>query len=258
MIIYSISNQKGGVGKTTTSQHLAIGLAKKGKKVLVVDLDPQGSLSILMGVKHPDELDVTISTMLENILEGKEFDPRSSIRQHEENIDFIPSNIELSGIEQKINSAFSREYVLGRYLDMLQADYDVCVIDCSPNLGIITVNALACANEVIIPVLAQYLAVKGMEQLLDTIRNVITYLNHELKVAGVLITMVDNRTKNSREVIPLVREQYGDILKVFDSIIPASTRMIETSSKGQSIYEYDPSGKVSKAYLDFVTELITG
>ncbi|MFI3254709.1 MAG: ParA family protein [Eubacteriales bacterium] len=256
MVIYSISNQKGGVGKTTTAQHLAIGLAKEGKKVLVVDLDPQGSLTILMGVKNPDELDVTISTMLNYTLDGKDFDPRSAIMKHEENIDFIPSNIELSGMELKINSAYSREYFLARYLDMLQDDYDVCVIDCSPNLGIITVNALSCADEVIIPVLAQYLAVKGMEQLLDTIGNVKRYLNKKLEIRGILVTMVDHRTKYSREMIPFVREQYGEAIEVFQSVIPASTRVIETSSKGKSIYEYEPEGKVATAYLGFVTELV--
>ncbi|MFI3255495.1 MAG: ParA family protein [Eubacteriales bacterium] len=255
MKIYSISNQKGGVGKTTTTQHMAIGIAKEGKKVLVVDLDPQGSLTILMGVKNPDELDVTISTMLDCTLLDNDFDPRSAILTHEENIDFIPSNIELSAMEQKINNAMSREYVLGRYLDMIQEFYDVCIIDCSPNLGIITVNALSCANEVIIPVLAQFLAVKGMEQLLDTIRNVKKHLNKELEIGGILVTMVNQRTKYSREMIPFVREQYGDFIHVFDSVIPASTRVIETSSKGQSIYEYEPEGKVATAYLGFVSEL---
>lgn len=256
MLIYSISNQKGGVGKTTTTQHLAVGLAKEGKKVLCVDLDPQGSLSILMGVKNPDELDVTISTMLENTLKGDDFDPKEAIMSHKENIDFIPSNIILSGTEKNISNAYSREHLLGRYLDMLQDDYDVVVIDCSPSLGIITVNALTCANQVIIPVSAQFLAIKGMEQLLETIKEVKRSLNRKLEVGGVLITMVDNRTKYTRQIVPLLREEYGDVLRVFEHIVPISTRVIETSSKGQSIYEYEPEGKVATAYLGFVSELV--
>ncbi len=256
MIIYSISNQKGGVGKTTTAQHLAIGLAKEGKKVLCVDLDPQGSLSILMGEKNPDELDITISTMLENTLNGTDFDPRSAILHHKENIDFIPSNIELSGMEKIISNALSREHILGRFLDMLQDDYDVVIIDCSPSLGIITVNALTCATKVVIPVSAQYLAVKGLEQLLSTIIEVKKMLNPKLEVSGVLITMVDHRTKSSRQIISFIREEYDDLFPVFQSVVPISTRVIETSSKGQSIYEYEPEGKVATAYLGFVSELV--
>lgn len=255
MKIYSVSNQKGGVAKTTTSVNLAIGLAKQGKKVLAIDLDPQGSLTISLGLKNPDELEETICDKLLAVRNSLDFDPLTAIHHHPEGIDFLPANIDLCRFEADSTSAMNREYILGRYLDMLGDSYDCIVLDCCPSLGLLTINALACATDVIIPVQAQYLSVKGVEQLFDTIFQVKKKVNRKLNIGGILLTMVNTRTKYSREIIALLQEQYGEEIRIFESIIPASTRVIETSSTGKSIYEFDPKGKVSKAYREFVAEL---
>lgn len=256
MEIYAICNQKGGVGKTTSAQSLAIGLAQKGNRTLAIDLDPQGSLSILLGVNNPDELETTVTTMLEYIDQGEDFDPHLGILHHHENIDFLPANIELGGMERSLANSISREHLLAKYIKMLEDDYDSVVIDCSPSLGLITLNALTCATQVVIPVHAQFLSIKGMEQLLSTITQVKRKVNRNLQISGILITMVHKQTKYSREIIPIIREQYGNAVRVFQSVVPQSTRVIETSSKGQSIFQYEPEGKVAMAYQEFVTELV--
>lgn len=255
MEIYTVVNQKGGVGKTTTSVNLAIGLAKQGKKVLAIDLDPQGSLSISLGIANPDDLTETIKNKLESINSSTDFEPLSGIFQQSEGIDFLPSNIDLCNFESMVISALNREYLLGRYLDLITDEYDCVVLDCSPSLGLLTINALACATEVVIPVQAQYLSVKGVEQLFDTISQVKKKLNRKLEVSGILLTMVNTRTKYSKEIIDIIHEKYGDSVRVFKSVVPASTRAIETTSTGKSIYEYDPNGKVSVAYQNFISEL---
>lgn len=176
---------------------------------------------------------------------------------HEEGIDLLPANIELAKLEVTLMSADSREYALSMYLENLTEHYDVVILDCSPALSIVNTNALTCATELIIPLQAHFLAVKGMEQLVANIQKVKKRLNRGLKVSGILITMVNQQTKYSKEMIPLIREQYGEVIPVFETFIPFSTRAIETSSKGKSIYRYDPSGKVATAYVDFLTEYTT-
>lgn len=255
MEIYAVSNQKGGVGKTTTSINLAIGLAKQGKKVLAIDLDPQGSLSISLGLKNPEELEETVTDKLISIRNKSEFDPLSGIHQHPEGIDLLPANITLCKFEENAVSAMKREYILGKYVDKLESNYDCIVIDCCPSLGLLTINALACATKVIVPVQAQYLSVKGVELLFDTIFQVKKRLNRNLEVSGILLTMVNTRTKYSKEIITVLQEEYGENVRIFDSIIPASTRAIETTSTGKSIYEFDKIGKVATAYQEFVAEL---
>ncbi|MFI3254503.1 MAG: ParA family protein [Eubacteriales bacterium] len=255
MNIYAVCNQKGGVGKTTTSVNLAIGLAKQGKKVLAVDLDPQGSLSISLGLQNPDELEVTVANMLVSVQKKQEFDQFSAIYQHPEGIDFLPANIDLCNFEVNAVSAMKREYILGKFVDMLEGHYDCIVIDCCPSLGLLTINALACATKVVIPVQAQYLSMKGVEQLFNTIYMVKKQLNRKVAISGILLTMVNTRTRYSREIIQALQEQYGNSVHIFESVIPASTRAIETSSTGKSIYEYEPKGKVSKAYQKLVAEL---
>lgn len=255
MNIYAICNQKGGVGKTTTSVNLAIGLAKQGKRVLAVDLDPQGSLSISLGLQNPDELEETVANMLVAVQNKQDFEHYSAIYKHPEGIDFLPANIDLCNFEVNAVSAMNREYILGTLLDKFQDEYDSVVIDCCPSLGLLTINALSCATEVIIPVQAHFLSMKGVEQLFDTIYKVKKQLNRKLEVSGILLTMVNSRTRYSREIIQALQEQYGKSVHIFDSVIPASTRAIETSSTGKSIYEYEPKGKVSVAYQKLVAEL---
>lgn len=258
MKIYSICNQKGGVGKTFTSLNLAVGLAKEGKKVLALDLDPQGSLSISLGISDPDALDVTISTKLEYFIKEEEesFDPREGILQHGEGIDFLPANIELADMEISLVTAFSREHLLGKYLDLLAEDYDFVIIDCSPSLGLVTINALSCADVVIIPVQAQFLSIKGMEQLLRTIHRVKRKLNRSLELGGILVTMANQRTKDYKDTVETLYEKHGDSVGIFQSVIPLSTRAMEAPKKGSSIFLHDPKGKVAQAYESFVTEVL--
>ncbi len=258
MKIYSICNQKGGVGKTFTALNLAVGFAKQGERVLAVDLDPQGSLSISLGVEDPDFLDLTVANKLQHFVqeEEEEFDPKGGILEHEEGIHFLPANIELADMEITLVTAFAREHLLGKYLDTLAEDYDVVVIDCSPSLGLITINALCCSHAVIIPVQAQFLSIKGMEQLFRTIQRVKKKLNRSLEVAGILITMANQRTKDYKETVASLHANHGEKAYIFQSIVPLSTRASEAPRRGSSIFRHDPQGKVALAYGEFVEELI--
>lgn len=255
MTIYGICNQKGGVGKTFTAVNLAIGLASKGKKVLAVDLDPQGSLSISLGVTDPDELDVTVTRKLQQLMDDELTDPREGILTHSEGIDFLPANIELADMEILLVTALSREHLLGKYLDLLEDEYDAVVIDCSPSLGLITINALACANQIIIPVQAQYLSIKGMEQLFRSIQRVKKKLNRSLEVSGLLVTMANQRTLDYKDTITTLYEKHGEEVRIFENVVPVSTRAIEAPKKGISIFKHDPNGKVALAYQGFLEEL---
>lgn len=261
MNIYSICNQKGGVGKTFTALNLAIALSKQGQRVLALDLDPQGSLSISLGIDDPDVLDVTIANKLLHFVneeEDTDFDPRQGIQTHEEGIDFLPANIELADMEITLVTAFAREHLLGKYLDCLAEDYDTVVIDCSPSLGLITINALSCSNQVVIPVQAQFLSIKGMEQLFRTLLRVKKKLNRSLSVSGILITMANQRTKDYKDTLALLQEKHGESVRIFESIVPVSTRAAESPKKGISIFKHDPNGKVATAYELFVKELLEG
>lgn len=258
MRIYSICNQKGGVGKTFTALNLAVGLAQKGQRVLAVDLDPQGSLSISLGVEDPDMLDSTVANHFHHFIkeEEEDFDRTAGILQHPEGIDFLPANIELADMEITLVTAFAREHLLGKYLDQFQEEYDAVVIDCSPSLGLITINALCCSHAVIIPVQAQFLSVKGMEQLFRTIARVKKKLNRSLQVAGILVTMANQRTKDYKETIQNLYEKHGETVHIFQSVVPVSTRAIEAPKRGSSIFQHDPKGKVAEAYGGFVDELL--
>ena len=192
--VISVSNQKGGVGKTVTCVNLGIGLAREGKKVLLIDADPQGSLSISLGVQEPDKLSYSLATVMMNIINDEEIDVRKGIIHHEEGVDLMPGNIELSGLEISLIGVISRETILREYIDQVREIYDYIIIDCMPSLGMLTINALACADSVLIPVQAAYLPVKGLQQLIKTIGRVKRQLNPRLKFEGILLTMVDNRT----------------------------------------------------------------
>lgn len=254
--VMAIVNQKGGTAKTTTCENLGIGLANEGKKVLLIDMDPQGSLTIALGCPQPDKLTSTISGLMEKILQDEPVETGEGILHHEEGIDFVPGNIELSGLEVGLVNAMSRESVLKQYLKIVRNQYDYILIDCMSSLGMLTINALAAADNIVIPVQAQYLSAKGLEQLLQTVGKVRRQINPKLRIEGILLTMVDNRTTYAREISSLVRGTYGGKIKVYQTEIPRSVRAEEISAEGVSIFRHDPKGKVAVAYREFTREVL--
>lgn len=254
--VISVVNQKGGTGKTTTTENLGIGLAMEGHRVLLIDMDPQGSLTISLGYPRPDDMYPTISDVLGDVINESLIDPKEGIIQHREGIEFIPGNIELSGLEVSLVNIMSRKTVLKQYLEHIKKDYDYILLDCMSSLGMITMNALVAADSVLIPVQAQYLSAKGLEQLLQTIGKVRRQINQRLKIDGIVLTMVDNRTNYSKEISALVRDVYGGNIRVFNTDIPHSVRAAEISAEGKSIFEHDPKGKVADAYRELTKEVI--
>lgn len=255
-MIYAVCNQKGGVGKTVTAVNLGIGLAREGKRVLLVDVDAQGSLTASLGYQHPDQIEVTLATIMGRIITDDPLPPGTGIIHNEEGVDLLPANIELSGLEVTLVNTMSRETILRVYLKTVCNDYDVVILDCCPSLGMLTINALAAADKVLIPVQAHYLSIKGLEQLIRTIAKVRRQLNSSLSIAGILITMADMRTVYTREIIELLHSAYDGKLRIFDNIIPLSVRAAETSAEGKSIYLHDPAGKVSAAYAALTREVM--
>ena len=254
--IIGIVNQKGGTGKTTSCVNLGVDLAHEGKRVLLVDCDPQGSLTISLGYPQPDTLSVSLADLMGNVLNDEPIIPKDAILHHDEGVDLLPANISLAGMEALLVNAMSREMTLKGVLGSCSRDYDHILLDCSPSLGMLTINALAASDRIIIPVQSQYLSVKGVEQLLGTVARVKQNINRKLKIDGVLLTMVDNRTNNSREIASLLRNTYGGKVKIFNTEIPRSIRAAENSAEGKSIFEHDPGGKVAEAYHALTKEVL--
>lgn len=254
--VIALANQKGGVGKTTTTVNLGIGLAAQGNRVLLVDADAQGNLTDSLGFHEPDNIPVSLATVMNEIIDEEFRQPDEGILHHDESVDLMPGNIELSAMEVSLVNIISRETTLRTYIDAVKGSYDYVLIDCMPSLGMMTINALAAADSVIIPVQAHYLPAKGMTQLLQTIARVRRQINPRLAIEGVLLTMVDTRTNFARDISAILRRDYGDKLRIFKAEIPLSIRAAETSANGKSIYAHDPNGIVAKAYEAFTKEVL--
>lgn len=252
----AICNQKGGVGKTTSTVNLGVGLAMQGKKVLLVDADPQGDLTTCLGWNDADNLQNTLSDKMMEVVQGKENNPFNGILHHKEGVDLIPSSSDLFDFEISLVTAMNREVILKSYLSEVKDKYDYILIDCSPSLGMMTLNSLSAADSVIIPVQAHYLPAKCMTQLLRTVNKVKRHINPNLKIDGILLTIVDNRTNLAKSTVDALRENFGSHIRIFKSQIPMAVKAAEVASKGKSIYAYEPNSTVSKAYTEFTKEVL--
>ena len=253
--VIALTNQKGGVGKTTTAVNLGVSLAKQGKSVLLVDADAQANLTMALGYTKTDNLPITLSDIMQDIIDGKSVDVQKSILHTDEGVDLLPSCVELAGVETTLIDTKNRESVLKACISEVKKNYDYVLIDCMPALGMLTINGLAAADSVIIPNQPHYFSIKGLEQLLRSVSKVKRQINPNLRIDGILMTMVMPRTKITQTVISTVKNAYGRNIKIFDTQIPFSIRAVEATAEGKSIFAYDKSGKVATAYEQFGKEV---
>ena len=254
--ILAIANQKGGVGKTTTTFNLGVALAHSGRKVLLIDADPQGDLTTYMGWHNADNLPVTLSTIMSRCINDMDINSEEAVLHHNEGVDLIPTNLELASLEVSLVNAMSRESTMKNCIEELKPKYDFILIDCMPSLGMITINALASADKVIIPVQSEFLAAKGMNHLMNTIMKVRKNINKELDVSGIVLTIVDGRRKLSKEITEELKETYGKVFKIYETQIPRGVKAAESSRMGESILSYDKESNVAKSYIELAKEVL--
>lgn len=248
--------KSGGVAKTRTVANLGNCLVRNGKKVLLIDFDPQADLTSSLGFKNADGMEHTIKTLMEKIITKQPIDKKEAIITNEENIDLVPSNIELEALEASMINFENRENILRNYISKVKDDYDYILIDCRPSLGLLTINALASADSVVIPIQPQYLALKGMTQLVQAVDKVRVNINPKLKIEGILLTLADMNTNLAKTCEETVRRNYGGRIKVFKTVIPRGVKAAESTIDGKSIYAYDKKSKPAIAYEEFAKEVL--
>ena len=254
--VIAIANQKGGVGKTALASNLSVGLVRSGKKVLVIDADPQGNLTSSLGITDADEMEYTLATFIKQEINEEPTIPEEYIVEGEEGVDIVPCNIKLAGMDYMIMNALSREKLIDAFVSDVRDSYDYILIDCSPSLNLVTINVLTASDSVIIPVEASYLSMAGLQQLLTSIGSTKRKLNKKLEIEGIVINKVNTRTNHEREIIDKLREAYGSKIKVFDVMIPESVRAKECTAQGHSIFKYDPKCKVAQAFEELTVEVL--
>lgn len=254
--VIAVANQKGGVGKSTTVYNLGAGLAMNGKRVLLVDVDPQGDLTKMLGYRKPHDMPLTLGNVMNDIVAGVGGNEHHEIIKHYEGFDFIPANRSLSAVEVGLVNAMSRETVLKRYLESVKSDYHYVLLDCRPSLGMLVINALSASDYVLVPVQADYLAAEDMTELIGTVQQIKRQINPKLQLGGIFLTMA-NETNFRRDIVAAVKENFGKHLPVLQTVIPSTVRLAEISTADMSIFRHEPKGRAAEAYRNLVKEVMS-
>lgn len=253
--VIAVANQKGGVGKSTTVYNLGAGLAMQGKRVLLLDVDPQGDLTKMLGLRKPNELPLTLGNAMNDIVAGVSGGEHPEVRQHHEGFDFVPGNRILSAVEVGLVNVMSRETVLRQYVDEVKKGYDYVLLDCRPSLGMLVINALSASDYVLIPVQAEYFAAENMTELVNTVQSIKRQINPKLKIGGVFMTMA-NETNFRKDIVASVKAAYGKLLPIMQTVVPATVRLAEISTADHSIFVHEPKGRAAEAYRTLVKEVM--